>query len=80
MSFSLLLLGLFFHTEKGEAIHTLETPINFYQTTRRLIPKHNSLHCHRCDNFKRNIFMLLLFRARDMTDETEKNMTKGEAR
>jgi hypothetical protein len=35
-----------------EAVNTFETPVNFYQITRRNIPKYSHLHTRRHENLK----------------------------
>jgi hypothetical protein len=37
---------------KKEAIHSFNTSVNFYQTTRRNIPEDGDFHSHRCENLK----------------------------
>jgi hypothetical protein len=37
-----------------EAVSTSETSVNFYETTRRNIPKDSHLHIRRCENLKSN--------------------------
>jgi hypothetical protein len=36
----------------AEAASTFETPVNFYQTTRRNNPEDSLLHTRRCENLK----------------------------
>jgi hypothetical protein len=46
-------------TLKMEAICSSETPVVTQQTTRRYIPKDDTLHNHRCENLKSYVFCIV---------------------
>jgi hypothetical protein len=44
-----------------ERICSSETTVEFQRTTRRYIPEDSTLHNHRCENLKSNIYKFIAF-------------------